>query len=95
MVGNGQNIINRNYFREGVNDDKDAALKAEPKDVLSKIISNRDNYEAIPKRLHVSNIPFRFKENDLKMLFSWLKTTEQRMLAKPKRNLTKRRWKVE
>ena len=66
MLGNGQKIINRNYFGEGVNDDKDAALKA---DVFSKTSSCGDNYEAIPKRLHVSNIPFRFQENDLKMLF--------------------------
>ena len=69
MVGNGQNIINRNYFGERVTDEKVAALKVEPKDVLSKTISSGDNYEAIPKRLHVSNIPFRFQENDLKMLF--------------------------
>ena len=30
---------------------------------------NTDKKEVIPKRLHVSNIPFRFRETDLKKMF--------------------------
>uniref|UniRef100_A0A0K0FBM4 Ataxin-2 binding protein 1 (inferred by orthology to a D. melanogaster protein) n=1 Tax=Strongyloides venezuelensis TaxID=75913 RepID=A0A0K0FBM4_STRVS len=31
--------------------------------------SNNNQNESVPKRLHVSNIPFRFRDNDLKSMF--------------------------